>query len=282
MPPPSHPSRSPAQNNLAQMYTTHPSLAVQSPESITFPSPPRHASSGRRINTSEHRLKAVLSESPPAEYPFSPSQRRGSTPDNMIPSPYHSRPHHVKTPEAPRSRHADNRFPGPLRIPATPRFLDSPSPSPRDSPASTLIGTPSTSHQAFRSPSPTSHHSWRDGGLLQKLPPILHVHPSSRHNLPQLTSARWNDNPYTSNHSPRFEETPSPAPSSPESEGVAHRFLPDSPRSDLTSKSESSSQRYVLVNYLCALARVFLFLSHGDVSQTRSDASWEGRALGLP
>ena len=219
MPPPHHPSRNPAQIPLAQMYMTHPSLTMQSPERVTFPSPPRHAPSGRRINASEHRLKPT--ESPPAQYLLSPSQRRSTTPNPTSPAPYESRLHHMKTPETPRSRHTghpDNRFPGPLRIPSSPRFLDSPSPSPHDSPASTLIGTPNTLHQAFRSPSPVTLPSWRDRGLSEKLPPIRDIRLSPKHNVPQLTSARWNEDPYTAS---RFRDTPSPIPSSPESDTVA-------------------------------------------------------------
>ncbi|KAF8476509.1 hypothetical protein JB92DRAFT_3134427 [Gautieria morchelliformis] len=235
-------SRNPTQNTMAQMYTMHPSFTTESPEHFTFPPAPRHASSGKRISTPDHRVKP---ESPPTVYPFSPSQRRASTPNTMLSNPYDSRLHHMST-ETHRSRRVDNKFPGPLRIPPTPRFFDTPSPSPHDSPASTLVNTPSNS-EPFRSPSPDPLPSWRDTSFSAKLPPIRRAHPSSGHNLPHLSSARWHDDPYPLKPSPRFLETPSPTRSSPEVKEVTMSKhpanFPSSSRREYPSKSESSMQR---------------------------------------
>lgn len=157
----------------------------------SYSTQPRYSSppnTGRRSNTPDNRV--------PAD-PMFPYQCRASKP--TVPTPY----------DTASSRHVDRRFPGPLHIPPTPRFLASPSPSPHDSPASTLINTPRSAHHAFRSPSPMS---WRDKG--DKLPPIRHLDRSSGQKLPHLSSARWHDDPY----SPRYLQSPSPTPSSPESE----------------------------------------------------------------
>ena len=180
---------------MPPMYSSY---TTDSLPRYTFPSPPN---SGRRSSTPDNRLKPV-----PAD-PVFPYQCRASKP--TVPSPYDSGLHRLKTTDTAGSRHVDRRFPGPLHIPPTPRFLASPSPSPHDSPASTLINTPRSAHHAFRSPSPTS---WRDKG--DKLPPIRHLDRSSGQKLPNLSSARWHDDPY----SPRYLHSPSPTPSSPESE----------------------------------------------------------------
>ncbi|KAF8524599.1 hypothetical protein BU17DRAFT_84636 [Hysterangium stoloniferum] len=95
------------------------------------------------------------------------------------------------------SRRDDRRFPGPLHIPAQPRFMASPSPSPYSSSASS--GSPNSSY--YRSPSP---QSWST-----KLPPIRHLAPSPRENLPHISSAKWAQD--SLKPSPKYLDTPSSA-----------------------------------------------------------------------
>jgi len=117
-----------------------------------------------------------------------PSRHRSSTPDTTSGSPYE-----------PSSHRDDRRFPGPLHIPAQPRFMASPSPSPYSSSASSC--SPSSSY--YRSPSP---QSWST-----KLPPIRHLAPSPRENLPHLSSAKWAQDSLPLKPSPKFLDTPSSA-----------------------------------------------------------------------
>lgn len=87
----------------------------------------------------------------------------------------------------------DKSFPGPLRIPPEPRFLASSPTSSSSSPYSSDNSPPS-----YRSTSPLP---WTG-----KLPPIRHLAPSPRDNLPHLSSVRWDDPSSSLKSSPKYLE----------------------------------------------------------------------------
>ncbi|KAF8592185.1 hypothetical protein K439DRAFT_392456 [Ramaria rubella] len=220
--------RSPATHDASPyMYSSHQSPRLEH-ERYTFPPPPRHTTS-RRVSTPDHRHKPDTPDSPSAKYSIPSPQRRASTPDTMHTSPYD---YHIRTPETHRSRHADDRaFPGPLRIPAAPRFLISPSPSPHDSPASSW--------------------STQDPFTSTRLPPIRHFDRSPRNDLPHLSSARWHEGPFALEASPAFLDMPSPTPSSPDLDDIALPIEemdgppPGTPRYEYPKYEYSSSRRHI-------------------------------------
>lgn len=85
--------------------------------------------------------------------------------------------------EYPPRAGTDKRFPGPLRIPPEPRLLAS---------SSSLSSSSSSSSPYSSDNSPPSYRSVSPLPWAGKLPPIRDLAPSSRDNLPHLSSMRWN------------------------------------------------------------------------------------------
>lgn len=103
------------------------------------------------------------------------------------------------------------RFPGPLRVPSSPRFLASPPPSPH-------IPTYRRHSLGSQSPPPPPY--------TQTLPPIRRARSTQQDPLPHLFPARWTrlDTP------PRFRDSPSPTPSSPASDAPRYEYPAESDR----------------------------------------------------
>lgn len=151
----------------------------------------------------------------------------------------------------PDSRRADNgmefpprtdkRFPGPLRIPPEPRFLASSSP----------LSSSSSSSPYSSDNSPPSYRSTSPLPWAGKLPPIRHLAPSPRDNLPHLSSMRW-DESAPMKPSPKYLEPSGFPPVSHvhDDHKVAHQSYYPSP--------EIAMPRYIYLSSLALPKLVFL------------------------